>query len=212
MKQEFAPPMVPRATALKSVGSISLRVRPYIAARIQAKVLFGHTQLQSREAMGQGGVPLASLRPATRTRNYRTKRGPGWLCRPRHTDFSSRHTKDTGDEPSKLLPTVGSSFHFGPSRGRTRKSCPVLTREGQIIETSDVTWEAPRRSLPPLPSLVTLETAATEGGISLATAIFLRRRQLLRVADNRSRHSPHAFPVQEDRKQRMTGGCGEGTM
>ena len=139
-----------------------------MAARIQAKVLFGHVQLPKTDKFWSEAMHWAcEAMNRTACSAYPDSKSPYemWYREPRparpHPFLKPAYRR--WQRPSKLLPNRESCFYVGPSRDHPRDYHRVLTRTGTIQETRDVTWEVLPSQLPPLQPSLPIEVAE-EGG------------------------------------------------
>ena len=167
IKQEFTPAYSPQfnGVAERGLGMIETAA---MAARIQAKVLFGHVQLPETDKLWAEAMHWAceainhtacSSNPDSKSPNEM------WFgeARPARPYPFLKPAYCRWQRPSKLLPKGESCFYVGPARDHPRDCHRVLTRAGKIQETRDVTWEAPPSRIPPPQSLLPTEEAG-EGG------------------------------------------------
>ena len=125
-----------------------------MAARIQAKVLFGHVLLPNTDRLWAEAMHWAceALNHTACSANPDSKSPYDmWYGEPRPARPCPflKPAYCRWQRPSKLLPKGESCFYVGPSRDHPRDCHRVLTRAGTIQETRDVTWEALPSQLPP---------------------------------------------------------------
>ena len=167
LKQEFTPAYSPQynGVAERGLGSIE---KIAMAARIQAKVLFGHVQLPKTDKLWAEAMHWA----CDAMNHTACSATPGsnspydmWYGEPRPAipyPFS-KPAYCRWKRPPKLLPKGESCFHVGPSRDLPRDCHRVLKGAGTIQETRDVTWEVLPSQPPLLQPSLPIEVAE-EGG------------------------------------------------
>ena len=167
IKQEFTPAYSPQYNGVAERG-LGLIEEAAMAARIQAKVLFGHVQLPKTDKLWAEAMHWAceamnhtacSANPESKS-PYEMWYGEPRPARP-YPFLKPAYCR--WQRPSKLLPKGESCFYVGPSRDHPRDCHRVLTRAGTIQETRDVTWEVLPSQLPPLQPSLPIEVAE-EGG------------------------------------------------
>ncbi|CAB1096609.1 unnamed protein product [Ectocarpus sp. CCAP 1310/34] len=167
IKQEFTPAYSPQYNGVAERG-LGLIEEAAMAARIQAKVLFGHVQLPKTDKLWAEAMHWAceamnhtacSANPDSKS-PYEMWYGEPRPARP-YPFLKPAYCR--WQRPSKLLPKGESCFYVGPSRDHPRDCHRVLTRAGTIQETRDVTWEVLPSRLPPLQPSLPIEVAE-EGG------------------------------------------------
>ncbi|CAB1120053.1 unnamed protein product [Ectocarpus sp. CCAP 1310/34] len=167
IKQEFTPAYSPQYNGVAERG-LGLIEEAAMAARIQAKVLFGHVQLPKTDKLWAEAMHWAceamnhtacSANPDSKS-PYEMWYGEPRPARP-YPFLKPAYCR--WQRPSKLLPKGESCFYVGPSRDHPRDCHRVLTRAGTIQETRDVTWEVLPSQLPPLQPSLPIEVAE-EGG------------------------------------------------
>ena len=153
IKQEFTPAYSPQYNGVAERG-LGLIEEAAMAARIQAKVLFGHVQLPKTDRLWAEAMHWAceALNHTACSANPDSKSPyEMWYGEPRparpYPFLKPAYCR--WQRPSKLLPKGESCFYVGPSRDHPRDCHRVLTRAGTIQETRDVTWEALPSQLPP---------------------------------------------------------------
>ena len=167
IKQEFTPAYSPQYNGVAERG-LGLIEAAAMAARIQAKVLFGYVQLPETDNLWAEAMHWAcealnhtacSANPDSKSPNEM------WFgeARPARPYPFLKPAYCRWQRPSKLLPKGESCFYVGPPRDHPRDCHRVLTRSGHIQETRDVTWEAPPSSFPPPRPLLPIDVAE-EGG------------------------------------------------
>ncbi|CAB1112906.1 unnamed protein product [Ectocarpus sp. CCAP 1310/34] len=167
IKQEFTPAYSPQYNGVAERG-LGLIEEAAMAARIQAKVLFGHVQLPKTDKLWAEAMHWAceamnhtacSANPDSMS-PYEMWYGEPRPARP-YPFLKPAYCR--WQRPTKLLPKGESCFYVGPSRDHPRDCHRVLTRAGTIQETRDVTWEVLQSQLPPLQPSLPIEVAE-EGG------------------------------------------------
>ncbi|CAB1096235.1 unnamed protein product [Ectocarpus sp. CCAP 1310/34] len=167
IKQEFTPAHSPEFNGVAERG-LGLTEEAAMAARIQAKVLFGHVQLPKTDRLWAEAMHWAcealnhtacSANPDSKS-PYEMWYGEARPARP-YPFLKPAYCK--WQRPSKLLPKGESCFYVGPSRDHPRDCHRVLTRAGTIQETRNVTWEALPSQLPPPQPPLPIEVAEEEG-------------------------------------------------
>ena len=167
IKQKLTPAYSPQynGVAERRLGLIE---EAAMAARIQAKVLFGHVQLPKTDKLWAEAMHWAcfamnhtacSANPDSKSPCER------WYgeARPARPYPFLKPACCRWQRPSKLLPKGESCFYVVFSRGHPRDCHRVLTRAETVQETRDVTWEVLPSQLPPLQPSLPIEVAE-EGG------------------------------------------------
>ena len=181
VKQEFTNAKSPElnGVAERALGIIQ---NAALAARIQAPILFPHVELSPSETLWAEAVHWA-CKALNRTA---TTSNPG-----RKSPYEIKHDKAEPasphpfprpgycrwNRPSKSFPRCESSFYLGPGMDHPRDSLRMLTRANKVVETKDVTSEAPPvMELPPvqllqlaspeLAGVPELEGTSEQGGAS----------------------------------------------
>ena len=147
VKQEFTNAKSPElnGVAERALGIIQ---NAALAARIQAPILFPHVELPTSEALWAEAVHLAceALNRTASTSNTDSK-SPYEMWHGKAAPASPHPFLRPGycrwNLPSKSFPRFDSSFYLGPGIDHPRGSLRMLTRANQVVETWDVTWEAP---------------------------------------------------------------------
>ena len=167
IKQEFTPAC---STQYNGVAErrLGLIEEAAMAARTQAKVLFGHVQLPKTDKLWAKAIHWAceamnhtacSANPDSKSPYKMWYREP----RPARPYPFLKPAYCRWQRPSKLLPKGESCFYVGPSRDHPCDCHRVLTRAGTIQETRDVAWEVLSSQLLPLQPSLPIEVAE-EGG------------------------------------------------
>ena len=120
-----------------------------LVARIQAPILFPHVELPPSENLGAEAVHWAceALSRTATTSNPGSK-SPYEMWYGKAAPASPHPFLRPGycrwNRPSKSFPRCESSFYLGPGIDHPRDSLRMLTRAiNKMVETRDVTWEAP---------------------------------------------------------------------
>ena len=167
IKQEFTPAYSPQYNGVAERG-LGLIEEAAMAARVQAKVFFGHVQLPKTDRLWAEAMHWAceALNHTACSANPDSKSPHEmWYgeARPVKPYQSLKPAYCKWQRPSKLFPKGESCFYVGPSRDHPRDCHRVLRRAGTIQKTRDVTWEALPSQLPPPQPPLPIEIAE-EGG------------------------------------------------
>ncbi|CAB1111679.1 unnamed protein product [Ectocarpus sp. CCAP 1310/34] len=194
IKQEFTPAYSPQYNGVAERG-LGLIEAAAMAARIQAKVLFGHVQLSKTDRLWAEAMHLAceainhtACSPNSDSKSpYEMWHGEASHARP-YPFLKPAYCR--WQRPSKLLPRGEACCYVGPSRDHPRDCHRVLTRVGTIQETRNVTWEALPSQLPPLqPSLLLIEVAE-EGGEERDDDVEVESQNLVAIKKPAGRSTP----------------------
>ena len=147
IKQEFTNAKSPElnGVAERALGIIQ---NAALAARIQAPILFPHVELPPSETLWAEAVHWAceALNRTATTSNPGNK-SPYEMWHGKAAPASPHPFLRPGycrwNRPSKSFPRCESSFYLGPGIDHPRDSLRMLTRANKVVETRDVTWEAP---------------------------------------------------------------------
>ena len=147
VKQEFTNAKSPElnGVAERALGIIQ---NAALAARIQAPILFPHVELPPSETLWAEAVHWAceALNRTATTSNPGNK-SPYEMWHGKAAPASPHPFLRPGycrwNRPSKSFPRCESSFYLGPGIDHPRDSLRMLTRANKVVETRDVTWEAP---------------------------------------------------------------------
>ena len=147
VKQEFINAKSPELNGVAE-RALGILQNATLAAQIQAPILFPHVKLPPSETLWAEAVHWAceALNRTANTSNPGSK-SPHEMWHGKAAPASLHPFLCPGychwNRPSKSFPMCESSFYVGPSIDHLWDSLRMLTRANKVVETRDVTWEAP---------------------------------------------------------------------
>ena len=147
IKQEFTTAKSPEFNGVAERG-LGIIDKAALAARIQAPLIFPHVRLPPTDSLWAEAMHSAcdALNHTATIANPNMK-SPYELWHGSAAPASPHPFLRPGycrwNRPSKSFPRAESCFYLGPGIDHPRDSLRMLTRANKVVETRDVTWEAP---------------------------------------------------------------------